>query len=245
MINIDTSAWKLEDSEWVKARSEQWRKIEQWYDEKGFWSEDFETQQKAAYKLFFETGKIDKRFNQCAALARFHPSPDIDTIKELVKLRENEYKDRYILALSSSFYPLFKKGLIPQQTQVNIFLAISGKDYDEMSVLRGFDPINDLPIAVDSLFPTITNWFKSGEPESLPIDLLVVHFKSVLKYITPETIDSVGFRINRTCKRIGGYKPIPVGDTEKQTQIANELQTYLLSGQVNNCVRMVAEKYIK
>ena len=240
---LDKTAWKLNDKEWCKKRIKKWCEIEKWFDERGLWSEDFEIQQRKAYREFFESGNVHKDFDFWEDLVLLHPAPDVEDIRKLISLRP-EYQGEYWLTTGSYYYPLKEKGLISDVTLRNMFIAACGYDYNEMASLRGFDPRLKVKAAVRDLFPLISNWFKAPNPESLPMDLLLRHLETTIPYINEDNVKSAKFSLKKLSQRAAKYKDDESIGTEMQVKVAKQIADCLLSEEAPDCVRAIAKEYI-
>ncbi len=264
-VVIDTSYWKLNDPEWLKQREQSWKPIKQWFDQSSWLDrDDFKPEEESdAYFNFYIRGELAQGFTNWMTLSLLHPEPTFENIREMLSLKWQDYDGGYVLYTGEPYYSLVEKGLLDNQVLVNMFLAFCGKDYKEMAQKFNFDPFEKVTLAVDKLLPKISTWLKYPNPSVLPIELLVKHLKSFLKYITPETIDAAQFRLNRFCKLVGRYEPRVRASKQEidavmasgksfrastnpdlQTKVAKEIQAYLLSAEVHPCVNEVAKQYI-
>jgi hypothetical protein len=153
-MTIDTSAWKINDTTWIKQREEKWPIFEGWLIENYSSDKDrsIDGSLKSA-KLFFQMGVLDKTIEDHgpssvgfeAAIA-LHPKLNPDDVKKMIDFycvhgRRGDLKGHFRQYYLSGFRyeALIQKGALPKDFMLQYLKGAYGNSLTEASQILEFE----------------------------------------------------------------------------------------------------------
>lgn len=173
-MTIDTSAWKINDPEWVKQREEKWPTFEAWLIDNYSSDKDrsIDGSLKSA-KLFFQNGVLDKTIEDHgsssvgfeAAIA-LYPLLNPDDVKKIIDFycvygRRGDLKGHFRQYYLSGFRyeVLINKGALPKDFMLQFLKGAYGNSLAEAAQILEFEVEKVCYRVVNDMGPIIFNYY--------------------------------------------------------------------------------------